>query len=105
MITIKEKHKNENIEELTRIVFEECGLEGELIIDDWDIYRIYITKEERKWIIRAWNIRENNKGRVVIDWTLYRMTPDGSCSEARFSNLKIKIKSKDFISLLFSFSS
>lgn len=84
MITIiedKSEHKNENIVRLTEIVFDECGLEGELIIDDWDLDRIYITRNGREWIIRTWNIRENSKGRVVIDWTLYFMKPDGSCAE------------------------
>lgn len=84
MITIiedKSEHKNENIVRLTEIVFDECGLEGELVIEDWDLDRIYITKEGREWIIRTWNIRENSKGRVVIDWTLYRMKPDESSAE------------------------
>ena len=83
MIIIEDKseHKNENIVRLTEIVFDECGLEGELIIDDWDLDRIYITKEGREWIIRTWNVRENSKGRVVIDWILYFMKPDGSSAE------------------------
>lgn len=92
MITIKSEYKDERVEELTRIVFEECGLEGELVIDNWDIDRIFITKEERKWLIRTWNIRENNKGRAVIFWTLYRIVPDGSCSEVGSGKTVIKIK-------------
>ena len=84
MITIiedKSEHKNENIVKLTEIVFDKCGLEGELTIDDWDLDRIYITRNRREWIIRTWNVRENSKGRVVIDWTLFRMKPDGSSAE------------------------
>ena len=90
MITIEDRSesKNKYIVELTRIVFDECGLEGELTIDDWDLDRIYITKEGREWIIRTWNAQENNKGRVVIDWTLYRMKPDGSCAEGSMGSGK-----------------
>ena len=92
MITIiedKSEHKNENIVKLTRIVFDECGLEGELVIENWDLDRIYIiTKEGREWIIRTWNIQENSKGRVVIDWTLYRMKPDGSSAEGSMGSGK-----------------
>ena len=92
MITIiedKSEHKNENIVKLTRIVFDECGLEGELVIENWDLDRIYIiTKEGREWIIRTWNIQENSKGRVVIDWTLYRMKPDGSSVEGSMGSGK-----------------
>ena len=91
MITIiedKSERKNENIVELTRIVFDECGLEGELVIEDWDLDRIYITKEGREWIIRMWNVWENNKGRTRIEWTLYRMKPDGSCAEGSMGSGK-----------------
>ena len=93
MITIiedKSEHKNENIVELTRIVFDECGLEGELVIEDWDLDldRIYITKEGREWIIRMWNVWENNKGRTRIEWTLYRMKPDGSSAEGSMGSGK-----------------
>lgn len=95
MITIKEdksEHKNENIVRLTEIVFDECGLEGDLVIEDWDFDRIYVTKEGREWIIRTWNIRENSKGRVVIDWTLYRMKPDGSSAEGSMGSGKTIMK-------------
>ena len=94
MIIIEDKseHKNENIEELTRIVFDECGVEGELIINDWDLDRIYITRNEREWIIRTWDIRGNSKGRVVIDWTLYLMKPDGSCAERSVGSGKTIMK-------------
>jgi hypothetical protein len=97
MITIienKSEYINENIEELTRIVFDVCGLEGEIIIDDWDLDRIYITKEGREWIIRTWSAQENNKGRVVIDWTLYRMKPDGSSAEGSMGSGKTVMKNK-----------
>ena len=95
MITIiedKSEHKNENIVELARIVFDECGLEGELVIEDWDLDRIYITKEGREWTIRTWNIRENSKGRVVIDWTLFMMKPDGSSAERSWGSGKTIMK-------------
>jgi len=94
MITIEDRSesKNKYIVELTRIVFDECGLEGELTIDDWDLDRIYITKEGREWIIRTWNAQENNKGRVVIDWTLFMMKPDGSCAEGSMGSGKTVMK-------------
>ena len=95
MITIKEdksEYKNENIVRLTEIVFDECGLGGELVIEDWDCDRVYVTKDGREWIIRTWNVRENSKGRVVIDWTLYRMKPDGSCAEGSMGSGKTIMK-------------
>ena len=95
MITIKEdksEYKNENIVKLTKIVFDECGVGGELVIEDWDCDRVYVTKDGREWIIRTWNVRENSKERVVIDWTLYRMKPDGSSAEGSMGSGKTIMK-------------
>ena len=50
MITViedKSEHKNENIVRLTEIVFDKCGVGGDLVIKDWDINRIYITKKKK----------------------------------------------------------
>ena len=98
MITViedKSEYKNENIVRLTEIVFDKCGVGGDLVIKDWDINRIYITKERRsKWMIRTWNIRKNSKGRVVIDWTLFKMKPDGSNAERDKGRGRTVIKNK-----------
>lgn len=95
MITIKEDrsvHKNKKIVELTKIVFDECGLEGELVIDDWDCDRVYVTKDGREWIIRIWDVWENNKRRTRIEWTLYFMKQDGSCAEGSMGSGKTIMK-------------
>jgi hypothetical protein len=81
-----------NIVKLTEIVFDKCGMGGDLVIEGWDVDRIYITKEGREWVIIIWNIRENSKGRVVIDWILYLMKPDGSSAEGSMGSGKTVMK-------------
>lgn len=95
MIIDKSEPKNENIVRLTEIVFDKCGVGGDLVIEDWYIDKIYITKEGRKWMIRIWTIRKNSKGRVVINWTLYIMKPDGSrAAERNMGGGKTVMKNK-----------
>ena len=90
----RSEYKNENIIRLTEIVFDKCGVEGDLVIEGWDIDRIYITKEGRKWMIRLWSIRINSKGRFVIEWTLYIMKLDGSYAESKMGSGKTVMKDK-----------
>ena len=72
IIKDKSEHKNKICPVLTHIVFKECGItEGELVIKDWEIGQIYISEGEKEWTIKVWDLKENNKGRLVATWTLY----------------------------------
>lgn len=90
----KSESKNKYIERIAKLILEECGQEGEFVIVDWDLDRIYLEKEQDKkeYIIRTWNIRENNKGKTVIDWTLYQMRGDGSAADKSLGNGKTIMK-------------
>lgn len=80
--------------------------ENEVVIDDYDLGRVYLTISGVDYTLRIWNEHETTKS-VIINWTLYsREQATGlASSESRFSKAKYpnenepvkKVKRMDYI--------
>lgn len=71
---------NEYLESLVSRVLNRCEIrpDNPVIIDDWDLDRVYLTIDDQDYTIRMWNIRETER-MVIIDWTLFLFKENESC--------------------------
>jgi len=60
------------LESLVSRVLNKCEIhpDGTVIIDDWDLDRVYLTIDNQDYVIRMWNIGGTEK-LVIIEWTLF----------------------------------
>jgi hypothetical protein len=72
MITNKTNAKFLN-ELVTKVLRKSIGINNEVIIDDWDLDRIYLKINNNEHTIRMWNIFNNGKNAVKVQWTLFKI--------------------------------
>jgi hypothetical protein len=75
MITNKTNAKFLN-ELVTKVLRKSIGINNEVIIDDWDLDRIYLKINNNEHTIRMWNIFNNGKNAVKVQWTLFKIIDD-----------------------------
>ena len=57
---------------------KENGIFGSIIIEDFDMDRVYMGINGNEYVLRTWNIIEISKNEFRIDWTLFAMIDDGN---------------------------
>ncbi len=68
------------IQALVSKVLKICGInpKEEVIIDDFDLRRVYLHIDGEEYDIRTWDIRKTDKN-FIIEWTLFWFKKGESC--------------------------
>ena len=66
----------------------------DVVIDDYDLDRVYLDIDDHEYTIRTWNISEDEEtGFIVIEWTLY-ITVDDYEEKLKYGITMLPIKDK-----------
>lgn len=68
------KTEYEIIKKLVKRVFTECGVtpQGSVVINDFDLDRVYMDINGVDYVIRTWNIYETKTEKsIVFEWSLF----------------------------------
>lgn len=65
---------------VTKVLRKTCdknfhGLNGDIIIEDYDCDRVYLRCGDNEYTIRTWNIWNSGNG-YNIEWTFYKFVDD-----------------------------
>lgn len=77
-MTIENKTDNKYLDILIRDVFDGMPYDDPYItIKDYDLDRVYLDVDGEEFNIRTWNISDIDTIKIKIDYTLFKILPEG----------------------------
>lgn len=77
-MTIENKTDNKYLDILIKDAFDGMPYDDPYItVKDYDLDRVYLDVDGEEFNIRAWNISDIDTTKIEIDYTLFKILPEG----------------------------
>lgn len=77
-MTIENKTDNKYLDALIKDAFDGMPYDDPyIIVKDYDLDRVYLDVDGEEFNIRTWNISDIDTTKIKIDYTLFKILPEG----------------------------
>lgn len=77
-MTIENKTDNKYLDALIKDAFDGMPYDDPyIIVKDYDLDRVYLDVDGEEFHIRTWNISDIDTTKIEIDYTLFKILPEG----------------------------